>query len=72
MRDIKLIILLLAVHTNLIAGSTVDDKFLANEGDVANWAGYGRTYSEQRFSPQTQINDKTVSELGIKMVSRSS
>ena len=66
MRSIKLIIFLLAVHANLIAGSTVDDKFLANEGEANNWAGYGRTYSEQRFSPQTQINDKTVSELGIK------
>lgn len=66
MRSIKLIIFLLAVHANLIAGSTVDDKFLANEGEANNWAGYGRTYSEQRFSPQTQINHKTVSELGIK------
>ena len=66
MRDIKLIIFLLAVHANLTAGSTVDDKFLANEGEANNWAGYGRTYSYQRFSLHTQINDKTVSELGIK------
>ena len=29
------------------------------------WLSYGRTYSEQRFSPLTKINDKNVSQLGL-------
>lgn len=29
------------------------------------WLSYGRTYSEQRFSPLTKINDKNVGELGL-------
>ena len=29
------------------------------------WLTYGRNYEEQRFSPLTQINQETVSELGI-------
>ena len=28
-----------------------------------NWLAFGRTYSEQRFSPLTQVNDTTVSRL---------
>ncbi len=34
----------------------------SNEGE---WLSYGRTYDEQRFSPLTAINDKTVGELGL-------
>ncbi len=37
-------------------------------GDIdnpADWAKYGRTDSEQRFSPLDEINDKTVSKLGV-------
>jgi len=29
------------------------------------WLSYGRTYSEQRFSPLTKINDKNVGQLGL-------
>ena len=35
----------------------------AASGD--NWLMYGRTYSEQRFSPLTEINDKNVKNLGL-------
>ncbi len=31
----------------------------------ADWLTYGRTYSEQRYSPLTQINDRDVSRLGL-------
>ncbi|MBT2185372.1 PQQ-dependent dehydrogenase, methanol/ethanol family [Sphingobium nicotianae] len=31
----------------------------------ANWMSYGRSYDEQRFSPLAQINDRTVSRLGL-------
>jgi len=33
--------------------------------DSANWLTYGRTYSEQRFSPLRQISDSTVAQLGL-------
>jgi PQQ-dependent dehydrogenase (methanol/ethanol family) len=36
----------------------------AAEGN-GEWLSYGRTYSEQRFSPLTQVNDKNVGELGL-------
>ena len=33
--------------------------------DAANWLTYGRTYSEQRFSPLKAINAGNVSQLGL-------
>ena len=33
--------------------------------DGANWMTYGRTYSEQRFSPLTQINADNANQLGL-------
>ena len=35
------------------------------DADAANWLTYGRTYSSQRFSPLTQINDRNVNQLGL-------
>jgi quinohemoprotein ethanol dehydrogenase len=44
----------------------VDDVALrAADADSANWVSYGRTYSEQRFSHLEQINEQTVSRLGL-------
>jgi quinohemoprotein ethanol dehydrogenase len=36
-----------------------------NESNSANWVSYGRTASEQRFSPLTQINERSVARLGL-------
>lgn len=48
------------------APPAVDDaRLLAADSDSANWLTYGRTYSEQRFSPLTSINQENVSELGL-------
>lgn len=33
--------------------------------NIGNWMSHGRTWSEDRFSPLTQINDGNVSELGL-------
>jgi quinohemoprotein ethanol dehydrogenase len=33
--------------------------------EPGNWLTYGRTYSEQRFSPLKQINEKTIQQLGL-------
>src|SRR5690348_8240421 len=45
---------------------TVDDAALrAADQDSANWLMYGRTYDDHRFSPLNQINEQTVSKLGL-------
>jgi len=60
-----------ALGGSVACGSTstldrVDDAHLAAaDADSANWLTYGRTYSEQRFSPLKQINDSTVARLGL-------
>ncbi|MBW2240905.1 MAG: PQQ-dependent dehydrogenase, methanol/ethanol family [Deltaproteobacteria bacterium] len=47
------------------AGQVDDARLLAaaDENDV--WLSYGRTQSEQRFSPLTQIDENNVGELGL-------
>jgi quinohemoprotein ethanol dehydrogenase len=46
--------------------SVVDDAALrAADGDTADWMTYGRTYSEQRFSPLKSIDEQSVSKLGL-------
>lgn len=59
-----------AAAAMLVAGSagaatTIDDQALANEADGRNWAAYGRTYSEQRYSPLEQVNADNVGRLGL-------
>ena len=44
---------------------TDDSALRAADADSANWLSYGRTYSEQRFSPLHQINEHTVATLGL-------
>ena len=60
----------LALGAGLIIGCAsprpVDDAMLrAADGDSANWLTHGRTYAEQRFSPLHQIDEKTVTGLGL-------
>jgi quinohemoprotein ethanol dehydrogenase len=44
----------------------VDDAALRNaDADGANWITYGRTYSEQRYSPLKQVDEGSVSKLGL-------
>lgn len=54
-----------AFSSGAVATTAVDDTALANEADGRNWLAYGRTYSEQRYSPLTQLNDDNVAELGL-------
>ncbi len=37
----------------------------ADSGADAEWVSYGRTYSEQRYSPLAQINQQSVGKLGL-------
>ena len=46
--------------------AAVDAARLANaDKDSGNWMTYGRTYSEQRFSPLKQIQAQNVAQLGL-------
>jgi hypothetical protein len=47
------------------AETAVNDAALGKEADGSNWLSYGRTYSEQRFSPLDQVNRETVKRLGL-------
>jgi len=40
-------------------------RMLAADRNSGEWMSGGRTFDEQRFSPLTQINDRTVSKLGL-------
>lgn len=43
----------------------IDDEALGEEEDGRNWLAFGRTYSEQRFSPLDQINRDSVGRLAV-------
>src|SRR3569833_1602077 len=40
-------------------------RLAASDQDGADWITVGHGWSEQRFSPLTQINDKNVQRLGL-------
>jgi PQQ-dependent dehydrogenase (methanol/ethanol family) len=40
-------------------------RIIHADDEPQNWLSYGRTYSEQRFSPLDQINAENVGELGL-------
>ncbi len=45
--------------------SKFGDAEIADESRTEDWLAYGRTHSEQRFSPLTDVNRDTVSRLGV-------
>ena len=46
--------------------AAVDAQRLMNaDNEPGNWMSYGRTYSEQRFSPLDKVNDQNASQLGL-------
>lgn len=47
------------------AASVDAQRLTQADRDSNNWVTYGRTYSEQRFSPLRQINDQNVRQLGL-------
>jgi glucose dehydrogenase len=44
---------------------TNDSSLREADHDASNWLMYGRTYDDHRFSPLNQINEQTVSKLGL-------
>jgi quinohemoprotein ethanol dehydrogenase len=47
------------------AGTVVDDAAMSDEAQSENWLAFGRTYSEQRFSPLAQVNAENVANLKV-------
>lgn len=45
--------------------ASIGDAEIADESRTEDWLAYGRTHSEQRFSPLTDVNRHTVSRLGV-------
>jgi quinohemoprotein ethanol dehydrogenase len=43
----------------------IDNKALANEDDGANWASFGRSFSESHYSPLKQINADNIGRLKL-------
>jgi len=50
---------------NTPEGGVDDDALINADADNAEWLTYGRTYSEQRYSPADRINTETVKNLGL-------
>ena len=63
--DLLKVFLLLAIASSSVAETVVDDAALSDDSTGTNWLAYGRTYSEQRYSPLADINDKNVQNLGV-------
>ena len=57
--------LLVGSGSGVAAATTVDGAAIADEKSGANWLSYGRTYSEQRYSPLKQITADNVGGLGV-------
>ncbi|MGE0553638.1 MAG: PQQ-dependent dehydrogenase, methanol/ethanol family [Gemmatimonadales bacterium] len=43
----------------------IGDEEIADESRMDDWLAYGRTHSEQRFSPLAEIDRETVGRLGV-------
>jgi quinohemoprotein ethanol dehydrogenase len=48
-----------------VYGAVSSERLLAADSDPAQWMSYGRTYSEQRYSPLAQIDTSNVGRLGL-------
>lgn len=48
------------------AAAAVDEaRLLAADSEPGQWLAYGRTYTEQRYSPLDQVTTRNVGELGL-------
>ena len=65
-RRLLIVIAGVVLMTGLVAGlqtRRVDQNALKNADKGTEWLTYGRSYSEQRYSPLNQINATNVSRL---------
>jgi quinohemoprotein ethanol dehydrogenase len=65
----KVLIMLLLIMGSLQScrqgDARTEDQKIADETNTAEWLAYGRTHSEQRFSPLTDIDTGTVGNLAV-------
>jgi quinohemoprotein ethanol dehydrogenase len=54
-----------AGSNDLPGASIVDQALIADEADGVNWPSYGRTYSENHYSPLEQVNTGTIGRLRL-------
>jgi glucose dehydrogenase len=55
-----------SAHAAEPSGKPVDgDRIVHADAEPGNWLSYGRTYSEQRYSPLARINDQNARSLGL-------
>ncbi len=47
------------------AAAVNSQRLVQADAEPGSWMSYGRTYSEQRYSPLTQVNDQNVGGLGL-------
>src|SRR5687768_17109566 len=55
----------LAEGPTVVNGETMRRLDIAQAGHAVDWPSYSRTWDEQRFSRLAQINEHTVSQLGL-------
>ena len=48
-----------------IPAAVTKERILNADGEPGNWMSHGRTYSEQRYSPLSQVTDQNVDQLGL-------
>jgi PQQ-dependent dehydrogenase (methanol/ethanol family) len=54
-----------AAHSEETTSVVTAKRIIEADKEPGNWLTHGRTYSEQRFSPLEQVNDKNVKDLGL-------
>lgn len=67
-RQSILILVFLLLAPSAYSSTVVNNDSLSNESDGKNWLGFGKTYSEKRFSPLTEVNSDNVGRLGLQWV----
>ncbi|MEM7018720.1 MAG: PQQ-dependent dehydrogenase, methanol/ethanol family [Pseudomonadota bacterium] len=55
----------MTAHIKSATAKVNAERIINADKEPGNWLAHGRTYSEQRYSPLTQINDKNVKDLGL-------
>jgi quinohemoprotein ethanol dehydrogenase len=61
----RLLLLIAALASCGAQPVAVDDAMLADEADGTNWPAYGRTYSENHYSPLKQMDDGNIGRVGL-------
>ena len=60
-----LVLALLGIAAGQSPRSLDDARLASADRDTGNWLMYGRAYDDHRFSPLSEINEQTISKLGL-------